>query len=87
MRLHVVPAAIASLSLALVASAAYADTSDSQKTLESTSSQSAIARPAKVSARFSTQVQLFIEQKEAPVASKTSLGIQSTSRVSQKSKD
>ena len=45
------------------------------------------ARPSKVSARISAQAQLFVEQKEAPTASKTSLRIESTPRLSAKLKD
>lgn len=42
---------------------------------------------SKVDARISAQAQLFVEQKDAPVASKTWLGPKSAPRLSAKHKD
>ena len=84
MRLH--PVALAALvclpSLALADEANGAAT-NVPKRLEAVR----VARPGKLSALFSTQVQLFIEQKEAPTASKTALRLDPGPRLSDKLKD
>ena len=73
--------------LTLGSGAAFADSSDKSKGLEAAPGSASPVRAGKMKALFSTQMQLFIEQKEAPAASKTSLLDTSTPRLSQKSKD
>ena len=79
MRLHL----LALAAIACVSNAAFANETTAPKRLE----QGRSARPGKLSALFSTQVQLFIEQKEAPTASKTAMRLESTPRLSDKLKD
>ncbi len=73
--------------LALSSGAVFADSSDRSKGIEAAPGNASPVRAGKMKALFSTQMQLFIEQKEAPAASKTSLLETSTPRLSQKSKD
>ena len=79
MRLHLLLAASFAL---LVAGTARAEHGDAAKSLEST--QGASPRASKVRA---PQASLFLEQKEAPGASKTTLRMDGAPRLSQKSKD
>lgn len=82
-------AALALAGVALSALPALADGhSDGNvaKTMESARGQLP-ARASKISARMSAQAQLFVEQKEAPTASKTSLRLELTPRLSAKLKD
>jgi hypothetical protein len=81
MRLHLF-AAVVLVGLGF-AGTAYADVdhSDSAKPLEPA------VRQVKKASVFAPQAPLFIEQKEAPTASKTSLRLNGTPRLSDKSKD
>ncbi len=89
MGLHLLRSAVfSSLAICLAcAGVARADGGDVAKSIEETPGQGTPVRPTKMRALFSTQMQLFIEQKEAPTASKTSLRVASAPRLSQKSKD
>jgi hypothetical protein len=59
---------------------------NTQKDLECAPGATA-TRPSKVRSLFQTQAQLFVEQKEAPAASKTALRLDGAARFSTKSKD
>lgn len=83
MRLHAA-VLIAALSLA---SAAFAeDVKNASKPLEGAPGTRGPQKKTQGST-FAPQAQLFVEQKDAPTHSKTSLRLESTSRVSAKSKD
>jgi len=91
MRLHL-SILFASLALTTVASADERSTvSDAPKQVELQPGVATPPRPGKVRGLFSTQAQLFVEQKEAPAASKTLLRTQgdlrAAPRVSAKPKD
>ena len=79
---------------ALAASSAHADGTlsivNGPKHLESApgANVSSVApSQKKMRALFSTQAQLFVEQKDAPTASKTALRMDTAPRLSEKSKD
>ena len=87
MRLHALVVGIFSASLALAATAHADDRAvNTQKDLERAPGATA-ARPSKIRSLFQTQAQLFVEQKEAPAASKTALRLDGVVRFSTKSKD
>jgi hypothetical protein len=85
MRLHLPASAI--LIVGLATSSAYAgDVKTASKPLEGAPGST---RPQKKTqgSTFAPQTQLFVEQKDAPANSKTALRLESTSRLSTKSKD
>ncbi len=86
MRLHAV---ISIGLLALGASAARAEApvavANAPKLLEAAPGAPSMPRAGKVRTAF--QAQLFVEQKDAPAASKTALRLEAVQRVSAKSKD
>jgi hypothetical protein len=84
MRLHALVAVLV-LSFASLASADERVV-NTQKDLECAPGSTAV-RPSKVRSLFQTQAQLFVEQKEAPTASKTALRLDGSVRFSTKSKD
>jgi hypothetical protein len=78
------------ISIGLLACAAQAHADEpvaaaAPKQLEAAPGAPASARPGKVRATF--QAQLFVEQKDAPAASKTALRLEGLQRPSAKSKD
>ncbi len=84
MRLHFISTGLSVMAASLLlASTAYAEGTDQAKSIEMIPGQVA-PRAAKLRA---PQAQLFVEQKEAPVASKTSLRLESAPRLQSKSKD
>jgi hypothetical protein len=85
MRLHLIALGVFGLSMSLAAACATAraDGNDSAKSIEMIPGQ----LPARASKLRAPQAQLFVEQKEAPGASKTSLRLESAPRLSNKSKD
>jgi hypothetical protein len=85
MRLHA--ALLATVLLGGLSSAALADeVKNASKPLEGAAGA---PRPQKKtqSSTFAPQAQLFVEQKDAPANSKTSLRLESITRLSAKSKD
>jgi hypothetical protein len=87
MRLHALAATLVfGGSLAIAATASADEHVNTQKDLECAPGATA-TRPAKIRSLFQTQAQLFVEQKDAPTASKTALRFDSAARFSTKSKD
>lgn len=82
MRLHLI---LSLFVLAISAGSAHAEGAlmNGPKQLES----APLPQQKKMRAVFSTQAQLFVEQKEAPAASKTALRMDNAPRLSAKSKD